>query len=95
MGARRSPSPSTETLETDPTWSPNGATLAFSSNDNLHPETMFVQLFDLKSRQVSRLPGSEPVFGPCWSSDGRSFAVISSDNSRLLLLTRRRKSYAR
>jgi serine/threonine protein kinase/Tol biopolymer transport system component len=77
---------STETLETDPTWSPDGATLAFSSNDNLHPENMFVQLFDLKSRQLSRLPGSEPVFGPRWSPDGRSIAVISSDNSRLLLL---------
>jgi len=77
---------STETLETDPTWSPDGTTLAFSSNDNLHPETMFVQLFDLKSRQISRLPGSEPVFGPRWSPDGRSIAVISSDNLRLLLL---------
>jgi serine/threonine protein kinase/Tol biopolymer transport system component len=77
---------STETLETDPTWSPDGTTLAFSSNDNLHPENMFVQLLNLKSRQLSRLPGSEPVFGPRWSPDGRSFAVISSDNSRLLLL---------
>jgi serine/threonine protein kinase/Tol biopolymer transport system component len=85
-GGLPEPITSTETLETDPTWSPDGATLAFSSNDNLHPESMFVQLFDLKSRQLSRIPGSEPVFGPRWSPDGRSIAVISFDNSRLLLL---------
>jgi eukaryotic-like serine/threonine-protein kinase len=77
---------SKETLETDPSWSPDGAILAFSSNDSLHPENQFVQLFDLKTRQLSSLPASEPVFGPRWSPDGRSIAVISSDNSRLLLL---------
>jgi serine/threonine protein kinase/Tol biopolymer transport system component len=85
-GGLPEPITSAETLETDPTWSPDGATLAFSSNDNLHPESMFVQLFDLKSRQLSRIPGSEPVFGPRWSPDGRSIAVISFDNSRLMLL---------
>jgi eukaryotic-like serine/threonine-protein kinase len=85
---RGSPEPITpaESLETDPTWSPDGATLAFSSNDSLHPQNMFVQLFDLKSRQLSRIPSSEPVFGPRWSPDGRSIAVISFDNARLLLL---------
>jgi WD40 repeat protein len=60
--------------------------LAFSSNDNLHPDSMFVQLLDLKTRQLSPLHASEPVFGPRWSPDGRSIAVISFDNSRLLLL---------
>jgi eukaryotic-like serine/threonine-protein kinase len=77
---------STETVETDPTWSPDGATLAFSSNDNLHPESMFIELFDLKNRKLSRMPAPEPVFAPRWSPDGHSIAVISSDNSRLLLL---------
>lgn len=76
----------TETIENDPTWSPDGSTLAFGSNDNFHPESMFVQLFDLKNRRLSHLPTSEPVFGPRWSPDGRSMAVINSDNSRLLLL---------
>ena len=85
-GGSPEPITSTETVETDPTWSPDGTTLAFSGNDNLRPENQFVQLFDLKNRQLSRVPGSEPVFGPRWSPDGRSIAVISSDNSRLLLL---------
>jgi Tol biopolymer transport system component len=75
-----------ETPETDPSWSPNGATLAFASNDNLHPDSMFVQLFDRKTRQLSRITASEPVFGPRWSPDGRFIAVIPLDNSRLMLL---------
>jgi Tol biopolymer transport system component len=85
-GGTPDPITPTETLQTDPSWSPDGAILAFSSNDNLHPENQYVQLFDLKTRQLSSLPASEPVFGPRWSPDGRSIAVISSDNSRLLLL---------
>ena len=77
---------STETLETDPTWSPDGSTLAFSSNDNFHPETMFIQLFNLKNRQLSRTPSDQPVFAPRWSPDGGFIAVINSDNTRLMLL---------
>jgi len=75
-----------ETLENDPTWSPDGAMLAFANTDNFHPENMFVQLFDLKTRTLSAVRASEPVFGPRWSPDGRSLAVISSDNVHLLLL---------
>ncbi len=77
---------SAQSLENDPSWSPDGTTLAFASNDNFNPDGMFVQLYDLKTRQVSPIPASEPVFGPRWSPDGRSLAVISLDNVRILLL---------
>ena len=76
----------TQTTENDPSWSPDGATLAFASNDNVHPDSMFVQLYDVKTRKVSQVQTLEPVFGPRWSPDGRSIAVISADNVRLLLL---------
>jgi serine/threonine protein kinase/Tol biopolymer transport system component len=74
------------TPETDPTWSPDGTTLAFASNDNYHPDDMFVQFFNLKTRLLSRISASEPIFAPRWSPDGRFIAVIPLDNSRLLLL---------
>ena len=77
---------STNTVQTDPSWSPDGDTLAFASNDNFRPDTMFVQVVDLKTRRLSRLTASEPVFGPRWSPDGGALAVISPDNLRLLLL---------
>jgi eukaryotic-like serine/threonine-protein kinase len=75
-----------ETPETDPTWSPDGDILAFASNDNLRPDSMFVQLFERKTRGLSRITASEPIFAPRWSPDGRFIAVIPLDNSRLLLL---------
>ncbi len=85
-GGTPEPITPTQTTENDPSWSPDGAVLAFASNDNLHPDSMFVQFFDLKTRRVSQIQTSEPVFGPRWSPDGRSIAVISADNARLLLL---------
>jgi serine/threonine protein kinase/Tol biopolymer transport system component len=85
-GGSPEPITSTEIAETDPTWSPDGVTLAFASNNNLRPDSMFVQLFDLKTRQLSRITSSEPIFAPRWSPDGRFIAVIPLDNSRLMLL---------
>jgi len=69
-----------------PYCSPDGITLAFSSSDNFHSESMFVQLFDIKNRQLSRIPSAESVFAPRWSPAGRSIVVINLDNSHLLLL---------
>jgi eukaryotic-like serine/threonine-protein kinase len=71
--------------ESDPAWSPEGL-LAFSRNDQVHPENMELKLYDRKTRKLSTIPMSEPVFGPRWSPDGKSMAVISSDNTRLLLM---------
>jgi Tol biopolymer transport system component len=71
--------------ESDPTWSPEGL-LAFSRIDQVHPENMELKLYDRKTRKLSTIPMSEPVFGPRWSPDGKSMAVISSDNTRLLLM---------
>jgi Tol biopolymer transport system component len=86
QGGSPEPITSAEGPEIDPSWSADGATLAFASNDNFHPENMFVQLFDLKTRRLSAVRASEPVFSPVWSPDGRSLAVVSSDNVRLLFL---------
>ena len=71
--------------ESDATWSPEGL-LAFSRSDQVHPENMELKLYDPKTRKLSAIPMSEPVFAPRWSPDGKSMAVISSDNSRLLLM---------
>jgi Tol biopolymer transport system component len=44
-------------------------------------------LFDVKTHEVSKLPGSEGLFSPRWSPDGRYIMALPSnfDDHRTLL----------
>ena len=56
----------------DATWSPDGNSLMFgrcSRNCAIH-------IMDLRTQQVSAVPGSEGSFSPRWSPDGRYIAAI-------------------
>ena len=72
--------------ETDPTWSPDGSKLGFGHQSlEPQPEQTFIQLFDLKTHQVSELPGSHGIFAPRWSPDGRHIIAITYTNDKLML----------
>ncbi len=64
----------------DPNWSPDGHSLAF---DGLpwaeHDNAGGIFILDLQTNQVSKLAGSERMFSPRWSPDGRYLAAQSSD----------------
>jgi Tol biopolymer transport system component len=64
--------------ETDPTWSADGKLLAFGRINQLHPEQTYIELYDLNTRQLSPLPGSQAMFAPRWSPDGRLIVAIST-----------------
>ena len=85
-GGMPEPLASTEFAQTDPSWSPDGAALAFGTGDSFHPESQSLDVVDLKTHALSKIEVSESVFAPRWSPDGNSLAVISNDNLRLLLL---------
>jgi Tol biopolymer transport system component len=68
--------------ETDPSWSPDGTSLAFG---HIVPQHVFIQLFNLKTRDVTLLPGSQGFFGSRWSPNGRYIAAITSAADRLML----------
>ena len=74
-----------EAVETDPTWSPDGNMLAFGHHDQVDPEKTYIEMCDLKTRQITELPDSRKTFAPRWSPDGRMIAVISARNDRLLI----------
>jgi tricorn protease-like protein len=70
----------------DPTWSPDESFLAYSSDDSdLHSA---VHLVDLRTHHISTVPGSEGLFSPDWSRDGRFLFAISHklQNSHKLLM---------
>jgi Tol biopolymer transport system component len=85
-GGSPQPVTSEEVTETDPTWSPDGSQLAFGRFIEVNPEQTAIRLLDLKSHQISKLPGSEGIFGPRWSPDGRYIVGITSANFDKLML---------
>ena len=81
----------------DPTWMPDGHSIVFAgmpwldysvaSGPNIH-------LLDLRTNQVIDIPGSEGLFSPRCSPDGRYISALSSDSTRLLLFDVVKKTWA-
>jgi eukaryotic-like serine/threonine-protein kinase len=66
----------------DPNWSPDGAKILFSG---LFFGTTAIRVLDMKTHQVSTLPGSEGLYSPRWSPDGRHIAAIPADQLTVVL----------
>jgi len=65
-------------------WSPEGAKLALGRSGADHTP-MHLVLVDLQTGNVSAIRGSEGLFSPRWSPDGRSIVALSADLTRLAL----------
>lgn len=83
-----------EIQETDPTWSSDGNTVAFGHQEVMaQPEHTFIELVNLKTRQRSQLPGSQTIFGPRWSPDGRYIIAMTYDGNTLMLYDVRNQNW--
>jgi Tol biopolymer transport system component len=68
--------------ETEPSWSSDGNSIAFSrmpSASGYRPGTPDIRIIDLTSHAVSILPQSEGLIAPRWSPDGRYLAAMVFD----------------
>ena len=86
-GSPRELLPNDKQNEQDPTWSPDGMQIAYGgdANDANRASGPAIKILNVKTGEVSTVPGSEKMFSPRWSPDGRYLAAMTSDSSRVML----------
>ncbi|MGB2901383.1 MAG: hypothetical protein WBB89_19160 [Candidatus Acidiferrum sp.] len=77
--------------QSDPLWAPDGNSVAFGE---MIPAVDGIHIFDLKTRQVSTLPGSEGLYSPRWSPDGRYIVGMPADSLGLRLFDFKTQKWA-
>ncbi len=74
--------------QADPDWSPDGQSLVFGRSSEYMAEDAMpkaIQMVDLRTREVRTLPGSEGLFSPRWSPNGRHIIAMPLDQRKLML----------
>ncbi len=74
----------------DPGWPPDGEQIVFGRNPI---ENSTLQLLNLDSKQVSIIPGSQGLYSPGWSPDGRYLAALSANWSRIVIFAFKRQTW--
>ena len=70
----------------DGSWSSDGTQLVVGvSGDALDTGPTVVSVIDLRSGRASSVPGSEHLFSPRWSPDGRHIVAVATNSRRLTL----------
>ena len=67
----------------DVNWSGDGQRMMFGYV--VGAEKLSISLLDVKAKKITTLPGSEGLFSPRWSPDGRYVAALSRDSTKVML----------
>ncbi|MGA9587256.1 MAG: protein kinase [Terracidiphilus sp.] len=82
--------------EQDATWSADGKQIAYAGDANdaiVRSSFPAIKILDVQTGKTSPLPGSQGMFSPRWSPDGRYIAAMTSDSSKLMLFDFQTKTW--
>ena len=85
-----------ERAESDPDWAPDGESLMFGRPPDYLAESSVpkaIHLLDLRTRELSTLPGSDGLFASRWSPSGRYVAAVTLDHTTLRLFDLRTRTW--
>jgi dipeptidyl aminopeptidase/acylaminoacyl peptidase len=69
----------------DPSWSPDGASLAFGVTYSGRTGAAAIHVMDLKTSRIATLTGSEGMWAPRWAPNGRFIAGIREPDTKVVL----------
>ena len=87
-GGSYAPVTSFKDEEGAPTWSPDSSQVAFGGMTQPSARTrgpLVIHILNLRTHQLSVLPGSEGLWTARWSPDGRYIAALTEDSRNLML----------
>ena len=70
--------------QSDPVWSPDGDSIAFGVGWG-RPSQAAILVLNRKTGQISKIPGSEAMYSPRWSPDGRYLVAMPTSQESLML----------
>jgi Tol biopolymer transport system component len=80
--------------EGDANWSPDGNLLVYWSSSSWPPGSdLAINILDLRTHKVSVVPGSEGLFSPHWSPDGRYIAALKTKSFGSMLFDFKTKKW--
>jgi DNA-binding winged helix-turn-helix (wHTH) protein/Tol biopolymer transport system component len=87
-GAPRQVLPNDTENESDPTWSPDGQKIVFSTCPTLGASSKSdLRILDLAARKAALIPGSEGLVSPRWSPDGKFISAMTPDSMSMKVLS--------